>query len=138
MTNPKKELANSMENATGVIVKKGEEIVKRNLLENVIRTTYSKNHLQKKIHIHDLEFYSTTYNCIGVRVSDLIGNKPRSFSNALRELARKIVWLTNLQSMVFVRTKPITIIRPRDSKLSVVLEQTILHLQHPHPEVTHK
>lgn len=98
MTNPKKELANSMENATGVIVKKGEEIVKRNLLENVIPPTFSKNHLQKKIHIHDLEFYSTTYNCIGVHVSDLIGNKPRSFSNALRELARKIVWLTNLQS----------------------------------------
>ena len=98
MTNPKKELANSLENATGVIVKKGEEIVKRNLLENVIAPTFSKNHLQKKIHIHDLEFYSTTYNCIGVRVSDLIGNKSRSFSNALRELARKIVWLTNIQS----------------------------------------
>ena len=68
MTNPKKELANSLENATGVIVKKGEEIVKRNLLENVIAPTFSKNHLQKKIHIHDLEFYSTTYNCIGVLV----------------------------------------------------------------------
>ena len=48
MTNSKKELANSMENATGFIVKKGEEVVKRNLLENVISPTFSKNHLQKK------------------------------------------------------------------------------------------
>ncbi len=98
MTKLKKELANSMENAAGVIVKKGEEVEKHHLLENVINPKFAKNHLQKRVHIHDLEYYSITYNCIGVHVSDLIGNKPRSFTNALRELARKIVWLTNIQS----------------------------------------
>lgn len=92
-----KELANSVLNAAGKIVKLGEDAQKKNLLDNIIPAYASKNHRTRTVHIHDLEFFDITYNCIGLNVYNLIGHG-LSFSHAMRELSRKIVYLTNLQS----------------------------------------
>ena len=94
----KRDLANSTANASGTVVKTGENLLKQQLLDSIIPAEFSHNHCTRKVHIHDLEFYSITYNCIGVHVEDLIGHSKRSFSEALRELVRSIVWLTNIQS----------------------------------------
>ncbi len=93
-----KDLANSIGNAAGAIVKLGEETIKKQLLDSVIPLKASQNHKNRTVHIHDLEFYSITYNCIGIRAEDLIGKTQQNFGAALRSLGRKIVWLTNLQS----------------------------------------
>lgn len=93
-----KDLANSTGNAAGAIVKVGEETVKKHLLDSVIPPKASQNHRNRTVHIHDMEYYSITYNCIGIRVADLIGTDARSFGSALRSLSRAIVWLTNIQS----------------------------------------
>ena len=93
-----KDLANSTGNAAGAIVKAGEDAVKARLLESVVPAEAVRNHKGRTVHIHDFEYYSITYNCIGIRVSDLIGNGPRSFRRAIRDLGRGIVWLTNVQS----------------------------------------
>lgn len=92
-----KELANSVLNAAGKIVKIGEDAEKKNLLDNVIPPFASQNHRTRTVHIHDLEYFNITYNCIGIKVSNLVGHA-LSFSHALRELSRKIVYLTNAQS----------------------------------------
>lgn len=93
-----KDLANSTGNAAGAIVKVGEETVKKHLLDSVIPPKASQNHRNRTVHIHDMEYYSITYNCIGIRVADLIGTDARSFGSVLRSLSRAIVWLTNIQS----------------------------------------
>lgn len=92
-----KELANSVLNAAGKIVKLGEDAQKKNLLDNIVPSYASKNHRTRTVHIHDLEFFDITYNCIGLNVSNLVGHG-LTFSHAVRELSRKIVYLTNLQS----------------------------------------
>ena len=93
-----KELANYQDNATQRIVKAGEDKLKQELLDSEIPEFAVCNHKNKAVHIHDLEFYSISHNCIGIRVQHLLGNKEYSLKHALRELGRKIIWLTNLQS----------------------------------------
>ena len=94
----KRELANYQDNATQRIVKAGEDKLKQELLDSEIPEFAVCNHKNKAVHIHDLEFYSISHNCIGIRVQHLLGNKEYSLKHALRELGRKIIWLTNLQS----------------------------------------
>lgn len=93
-----KDLANCFSNATQIVVKTGEDNIKKNLLNSIIPETASINHKMRSVHIHDLEFYGISHNCIGIRTKDLIGDKEYPFLKALRELGRKIIWLTNLQS----------------------------------------
>ena len=93
-----KELANYQANATQRIVKAGEDKLKQELLDSEIPEFAVHNHKTKAVHIHDLEFYSISHNCIGIRVQHLLGNKEYSVKQALRELGRKIIWLTNMQS----------------------------------------
>lgn len=93
-----KDLANCQTNAIQNIVKAGEEYIKNTLLSEVIPEYAAINHKTKAVHIHDFEFYGISHNCIGIRVSTLLNNRKMSFSQLLRELGRKIVWLTNQQS----------------------------------------
>lgn len=94
----KRELANMNMNATGQIVKAGTSAEKERILKKVIPYRLAQNHTNRLCHIHDLEFYDTTYNCLGLRAGDLINNDNLSFKKALKKLHREIVRLTNLQS----------------------------------------
>lgn len=93
-----KQLANYQANATQKIVKAGEDKTKADLFASQIPEFAVYNHKTKAVHIHDLEFYSISHNCIGIKVKHLLGDKTYTFTQAIRALGRKIVWLTNLQS----------------------------------------
>lgn len=93
-----RELANSRMNASGKIVKAGEDFEKNRILNKIVPEPYRKAHEQRRCHMHDLEFYETSYNCIGINVSDLLGNKAYTFREAVRKLSREIIGLTNIQS----------------------------------------
>lgn len=90
-------LANFGKNASNSIVKAGEESEKRRVLEMIPKRCRNA-HDCRLIHIHDLEFYDITYNCIGLNVADLIGFGLMSFKGAVRKISRKITELTNMQS----------------------------------------
>lgn len=92
------DLANRKNNASGDIVEAGQNYRKNYVLNNVIPEKYARKHNTCTCHIHDLEYYDITYNCIGVTVSDLIGNKHRCFKNMISALYRSIVEITNMQS----------------------------------------
>ncbi|MBN2488763.1 MAG: anaerobic ribonucleoside-triphosphate reductase [Methanosarcinaceae archaeon] len=47
----------------GYVYKAGTEIIKEKVL-NELNEKYSKLHIEGKIHIHDLEAYGQTYNCL--------------------------------------------------------------------------
>ncbi len=92
------ELANRKRNAAGEIVDAGQIFRKNYILDSVIPQKYSTKHRNRTLHIHDLEFYDISYNCLGVSVSDLVGNQTQNFSYVIRSLFRGIVELTNIQS----------------------------------------
>lgn len=96
--NTLRNLANSNMNASGVIVKAGEDAEKKRILSLVVPEKDRIAHENRLIHMHDLEFYDTTYNCIGVNVANLIGSTEMNFSVAIRRLSRAIISLTNVQS----------------------------------------
>ena len=91
-------LANSNMNASGVVVKAGEDSEKKRILTSVVPKKDRIAHESRLIHMHDLEFYDTTYNCIGVNVSKLIGDEEMNFKTAIRRLNRAIISLTNAQA----------------------------------------
>ncbi len=91
------ELANIQKNSTESILEIGVKTCKQDLL-NVIPQKYANLHRQAYIHIHDLEFYDKTYNCIGLSICDLIKDTSLQVSAVLRKLYRSIVNLTNSQS----------------------------------------
>lgn len=93
-----RELANSNMNAAGKIVKVGEDFEKKRILADIVPVQYSKIHLERRCHMHDLEFYAITYNCIGLNVQNLLGNKNYTFRAAVRKLSREIIAVTNLQA----------------------------------------
>lgn len=92
------DLANRKNNASGDIVEAGQNYRKNYLLNNVIPEKNARKHNTRICHIHDLEFYDITYNCVGLSVLDLIGNKQRSFRDMISALHRSIVEITNIQS----------------------------------------
>lgn len=71
---------------------------KAEILRDMVPQKLRHYHEERTIHLHDLEYYDLTYNCIGVSVQDLVGESPMPFSQMLRALGRQIVELTNLQS----------------------------------------
>lgn len=97
MTNMR-DLANCSKNASEAIVAIGQTVHKENLLDCVILSRNAEKHRKRLCHIHDLEFYDITYNCIGVHVQDLVKKTTLSFESMLRALHRGIVKLTNRQS----------------------------------------
>ena len=60
--NTLRNLANSNRNASGVVVKAGEDAEKKRILSSVVPEKDRIAHESKQIHMHDLEFYDTTYN----------------------------------------------------------------------------
>ncbi len=92
------ELANRKKNASGEIVDVGQDYKKSDVLNHVVPEKYKMNHINRTCHIHDLEYYDVTYNCIGISVSNLIGDRNRNFRNMISALHRAIVELTNMQS----------------------------------------
>lgn len=92
------ENANMRKNASGVVCARGKESIKEELLSGVIPRKLASLHKKCAIHIHDLEFYDSTYNCIGVSVLDMVEDTSIGFSRMLRSLYRRIIDLTNRQS----------------------------------------
>lgn len=91
-------LANTNESIAGQLIDYGTKVKKEYVLKDVIPTDLAKYHIDRKCWIHDLEFFDTTYNCIGVNVTSLIGHEKVSLSKAMRMLYREIIRLTNEQS----------------------------------------
>ena len=92
------DLANRSNNSAGAIAAIGQAVHQEYLLDSVIPKINAKKHRERLCHIHDLEFYDLTYNCIGVHVSDMVKNTNIPFRRMLRQLQRSIVALTNRQS----------------------------------------
>jgi len=92
------DLANRKKNASGEIVESGQDFEKNYILKNIVPQKAAEKHNTRTCHIHDLEYYHITYNCIGISVNDLVGSKCRSFRNMINALHRAIVELTNMQS----------------------------------------
>lgn len=89
-----RELANCADNASARIVSLGEKIAKTELQ---IPDVLFLRHQTCSYHIHDLEYFDITYNCIGVKPSDLIPQGTDS-NRALFAIVDGIVNLTNQQS----------------------------------------
>ena len=77
------------------------------LLNNIIPKEFAQNHRECLYHIHDLEFYDLTYNCIGISIDNIIFEErvdeskdycQIDFYHMLRKLSRGIIDLTNRQS----------------------------------------
>ena len=92
------ENANVRNNASGVVCARGQKEIKSDVLSGVVSETAAKMHNECAIHIHDLEFYEITYNCIGLSVYDMVKDKSLCFDRMLRKLYRGIVDLSNRQS----------------------------------------
>lgn len=92
-----RDLANCIDSAITQIILLGVEAKKENLSTTIPKKLLDL-HQTCRFHIHDMEFYDSAYNCIGLKPSELIKEKPLSFSAACRELFRGIIALTNQQS----------------------------------------
>lgn len=90
--------ANVRRNASGIVCMRGQETIKKEILSETIPDELSKLHKECTYHIHDLEFYGITYNCIGLSVKDMVKEQTIGFECMLRKLYRGIVDLTNRQS----------------------------------------
>ncbi len=96
--NEKRTLANRKYTASGVLADAGKSVVTERLFREVIPQINAEEHRNCISHIHDLEYYDTSHNCIGVSASKLIGECNRGFAVALNKLHRALVNITNLQS----------------------------------------
>lgn len=92
------DLANRKMNTAGVVSEAGQNARKKYILDHIVPEKNAKKHKSRTCHIHDLECYDITYNCLGISVKDMVGNKSRSFYGMTRALHRAIVELTNIQS----------------------------------------
>ncbi|SEQ56534.1 anaerobic ribonucleoside-triphosphate reductase [Butyrivibrio sp. TB] len=92
------ENANMKKNAMQMVYSCGQNIIKTNVLTATIPLKLAQLHENCSYHIHDLEFYKSTYNCLGLSISDMVGGKNIGFAHMLRQLFRGIVDLTNRQS----------------------------------------
>ena len=92
------DLANCSDTPIAEIVKIGSTDRKKEIEDSLpieIRSAFQK----RTYWIHDMEYYYSAYNCIGINPSDLIGTSTDiTFSHACRELVRGIIELTNSQS----------------------------------------
>lgn len=65
------DLANRKSNASGDIIEVGQEYRKKFVLQKIIPNKNAVKHNNRTCHIHDLEYYDITYNCIGISVNGL-------------------------------------------------------------------
>lgn len=92
------DLANRKRNAAGEILEAGQDSKKNEILRNIVPKRYAEKHNSRTCHIHDLEYYNIIYNCLGISVKNMVGDRKRSFGNMMNALHRKIVELANMQS----------------------------------------
>lgn len=92
------DLANRKRNAAEEILEAGQDSKKNDILCNIVPKRYAEKHNSRTCHIHDLEYYNIVYNCLGISVKDMVGDRKRSFGNMMNALHRAIVELTNMQS----------------------------------------
>lgn len=92
------DLANRKRNAAGEILEAGQNFKKNDILSNLVPEKYAGKHNSRTCHIHDLEYYNITYNCMGISVKDMVGDGKRSFGSVMNALHRAIVELANMQS----------------------------------------
>lgn len=103
-----RDLANYIINASGEIVKYGANKKKEYLLDNIIPREYADEHRKCSFWIHDLEYYDSTYNCIGISLKDILCDdricrgysikKSLNIRQAIRNTLKLITLLTNEQS----------------------------------------
>lgn len=91
------DLANVKKNAMARNLSVGENVRKEEVLK-AIPERFANLHRDEYIHIHDLEFYDQTHNCLGTSVTDLVKDTDLQVTDALREAFRGIIALTNDQS----------------------------------------
>ena len=77
------DLADRKRNAVCEVLEAGQDYRKNYILNNIVPERNARKHNNRTCHIHDLEYYDITYNCLGVSVSDLVGNRSRSFRGKL-------------------------------------------------------
>ncbi len=94
----KRTLANRADTASGVFAEAGKRAIIENLFSNVIPDVNVNEHRNCTSHIHDLEYYNISHNCIGVSAIRLIGERNFCFASALNRLHRSLVAITNIQS----------------------------------------
>lgn len=92
-----RDLANCTDSAITQIIHLGEK-TKKEELSAIMPKELLEMHQNCRVHIHDMEFYDSAYNCIGINPSELIKGKSVNFSGACREIFRGIIALTNQQS----------------------------------------
>lgn len=90
----KRDLANREDNAVSFIVTRGADFWKTEMARSLGEDYLL--HQNCRVHMHDAEFFSIAYNCLGVSVSDFVESKA-DFHDACRQLYRGIVELTNRQ-----------------------------------------
>ena len=62
-----RDLANDLHNAAERIVHCGEKKIQHEVLKS-LPEAMRQAHLTQRVHIHDLEFFDDTYNCLGTTV----------------------------------------------------------------------
>lgn len=92
------DLANRKRNAAGEILEAGQDSKKNDILSNIVPKRYAEKHNSCTCHIHDLEYYNITYNCMGISVKNMVGNRRRGLGNMMHALHRAIVEVANMQS----------------------------------------
>ena len=93
-----RDLANTNGSVAGQLIDYGAKAKKEIILKDILPPRLAQYHIDRRYWIHDLEFFDSTYNCIGIDVASLIGHKKMSLSKAMRKLYREIIRLTNEQS----------------------------------------
>jgi len=91
-------LANCDSNATNELISWGVKAKIEGLKKDVIPAMHMTQHENCRVHMHDLEYYDVSYNCIGLDVEGLLGGRAKNMRDALSRLVREIANLTNLQS----------------------------------------
>ncbi len=96
--NVKRTLANRADTASGVFSEEGRRSITEHLLSSIIPSVSVQEHMSCTSHIHDLEYYNVSHNCIGISARQFIGEGNWSFATALNRLHRALVAITNMQS----------------------------------------
>ena len=88
-----RDLAARRSNAVESVVTQGAAERKKEMEKTLPEELYHL-HRTRRFHIHDMEYFDVTYNCLGVLVSDFVPSGS-SFPRAVRSLFRGIIELTN-------------------------------------------
>ena len=77
--------ANHSNSPVASLISYAQKQRKEEILYNMVPAKLRNYHEERTIHLHDLEYFDLTYNCIGVSVQDLVGENYMNFRQMLRE-----------------------------------------------------